>query len=85
MIYGKYEQIALLGNFRFVVLLGCKDTETQEYFSKMIGERRSLVAVDNGPRPQLIIKPADLAHLEDDLYVLADSGAVRLHKNFYFK
>ena len=51
----------------------------------MIGERRSLVAVDNGPRPQLIIKPADLAHLEDDLYVIADSGAVRLHKNFYFK
>ena len=85
MIYGKDEQIAMLGNFRFVVLLGCKDTETQEYFSKMIGERRSLVAVDNGPRPQLIIKPADLAHLEDDLYVLADSGAVRLHKNFYFK
>ena len=85
MIYGKDEQIAMLGNFRFVVLLSCKDTETQEYFSKMIGERRSLVAVDNGPRPQLIIKPADLAHLEDDLYVIADSGAVRLHKNFYFK
>lgn len=85
MIYGKDEQIAMLGNFRFVVLLGCKDAETQEYFSKMIGERRPLVAVDNGPRPQLIIKPADLAHLENDLYVLADSGAVRLHKNFYFK
>lgn len=85
MIYGKDEQTAMLGNFRFIVLLGCKDTETQEYFSKMIGERRSLVAVDNSPRPQLIIKPADLAHLEDDLYVIADSGAVRLHKNFYFK
>ena len=85
MIYGKDEQTAMLGNFRFIVLLGCKDTETQEYFSKMIGEKTSLVAVDSSQRPQLIVKPADLAHLENDLYVLADSGAVRLHKNFYFK
>ena len=34
MIYGKDERKAMLGNFKFTVLLGCKDTETQEYFSK---------------------------------------------------
>lgn len=32
MIYGKDERKAMLGNFKFTVLLGCKDTETQEYF-----------------------------------------------------
>lgn len=85
MIYGKDERIAMLGNFKFTVILGCKDTETQEYFSKMIGEKHSLLAPDPSQKPQPIIKPADLAHLEQDLFVICDDGAIRLRKNFYFK
>lgn len=85
MIYGKDERIAMLSNFKFTVILGCKDTETQEYFSKMIGEKRSLLATDPSQKPQPIIKPADLAHLEQDLFVICDDGAIRLRKNFYFK
>ena len=85
MIYGKDERKAMLGNFKFTVLLGCKDTETQEYFSKMIGEKHSLLAPDPSQKPQPIIKPADLAHLEQDLFVICDDGAIRLRKNFYFK
>ena len=85
MIYGKDERKAMLGNFKFTVLLGCKDTETQEYFSKMIGEKHTLLVADTSQKPQPIIKPADLAHLEHDIMVICDDGAVRLHKNFYFK
>ena len=85
MIYGKDERIAMLGNFKFTVILGCKDTETQEYFSKMIGAKRSLLATDPNQKQQPIIKPADLAHLEQDLFVICDDGAIRLRKNFYFK
>ena len=85
MIYGKDERKAMLGNFKFTVILGCKDTETQEYFSKMIGEKRSLLATHPYQKPQPIIKPADLAHLEQDLFVICDDGAIRLKKNFYFK
>ena len=85
MIYGKDERKAMLGNFKFTVLLGCKDTETQEYFSKMIGEKHTLLATDTSQKPQPIIKPADLAHLEQDLFVICDDGAIRLRKNFYFK
>ena len=85
MIYGKDERKAMLGNFKFAVLLGCKDTETQEYFSKMIGDKRSPLETDSSAKPQPIIKPADLAHLEQDLFVICDDGAVRLRKNFYFK
>lgn len=85
MIYGKDERKAMLGNFKFTVILGCKDTETQEYFSKMIGEKRSLLATGPYQKPQPIIKPADLAHLEQDLFVICDDGAIRLKKNFYFK
>ena len=84
MIYGKDERKAMLGNFKFTVLLGCKDTETQEYFSKMIGEKQPLLADDAGQKQQPIVKPADLAHLGKDLYIICDDGAVRLHKNFYF-
>ena len=76
MIYGKDERKAMLGNFKFTVLLGCKDTETQEYFSKMIGEKRSPLETDSS---------ADLAHLEQDLFVICDDGAIRLRKNFYFQ
>lgn len=85
MIYGKDERKAMLSNFKFTVLLACKDAETQEYFSKMIGEKRSLLATDPNQKPQPIIKPADLAHLEQDLFVICDDGAIRLRKNFYFK
>ena len=45
MIYGKDERKAMLGNFKFTVLLGCKDTETQEYFSKMIGDKPHWVMI----------------------------------------
>ena len=51
MIYGKDERKAMLGNFKFTVILGCKDTETQEYFSKMIGDKRSLLATDPTQKP----------------------------------
>lgn len=85
MIYGKDERKAMLSNFKFTVLLGCKDAETQEYFSKMIGEKRSLLATDPNQKRQPIIKPADLAHLEQDLFVICDDGAIRLRKNFHFK
>lgn len=85
MIYGKDERKAMLGNFNFAVLLGCKDTETQEYFSKMIGEKHVLFANDTSQKQLPIVKPADLAHLGQDLYVICDDGAIRLHKNFYFK
>lgn len=85
MIYGRDERKAMLGNFRFTVLLGCKDTETQEYFSKMIGDKPIPKGEENTQRPQPIVKPAELAHLEQDLYVIADSGVHRLRKNFYFR
>lgn len=85
MIYGKDERKAMLGNFKFTILLGCKDTETQEYFSKMIGDKPSLGDDSDNKNNRPIIKPAELAHLEQDLYVICDDGAVRLRKNFYFK
>lgn len=53
MIYGKDERKAMLGNFKFTVLLGCKDTETQEYFQN---DRRKTLSLGNGFQRQA---PAD--------------------------
>lgn len=85
MIYGKDERKAMMGNFKFVILLGCKGAETQDYFSRMIGERKSFMNSDPDKKNGPIIKPEDLAHLGQDLFVLSDDGAVRLKKNYYFK
>lgn len=88
MIYGKDERKAMLGNFAFKVILGCGDTETQEYFSKLIGDRRPLLQNANQQRsspPVPIVRPAELAQLGDDLIVLSDDGYTRLKKNYYFK
>lgn len=84
MIYGKDERKAMLGNFKFTILLGCKDTETQEYFSKMIGEKPSFNN-SAGERPQPIIKPAELAHLGEKLFILCDDGGFKVKKNYYFR
>lgn len=75
----------MLGNFKLKILLGCGDMETQEYFSKMIGDEKHFFAHGDDEKDRPIIKPADLAHLGQDLYVLSDDGAVRLRKNYYFK
>ena len=85
LVYGKDERTAMLGNFKLKVILGCTDTDTQEYFSKLIGDKTSLFSTDENKKDRPIIKPAELAHLEQDLYVLSDDGAVRLRKNYYFK
>lgn len=85
LVYGKDERIAMLGNFKLKILLGCGDMETQEYFSKMIGDEKYFFARGDDEKDHPIIKPADLAHLGQDLYVLSDDGAVRLRKNYYFK
>ena len=82
MIYGKDERIAMLNNFAYKVILGCGDTETQEYFSKMIGEKPTK---DENSRPVPLVKPAELGNLGDELLVLSEEGCKRLKKNFYFK
>ena len=86
MIYGKDERKAMMGNFAITVVLGCKDTETQEYFSKLAGNKKPLFATEaEKQKATPVIEPADLAQLGDDLIILSDDGYRRLKKNYYFK
>lgn len=47
----------------------------------MIGDKPSF-GDDENKNNRPIIRPAELAHLEQDLYVICDDGAVRLRKTF---
>lgn len=37
LLYGKAERMAMMNNFSFKVILEASDTETQDYFAKLIG------------------------------------------------
>lgn len=95
LIYGKPERMAMMNNYRFKIILGADDTDTQDYFAKLIGQKevqkksRSKSAhsvtrtVSEGK--DWIVEPARLARLHDKLILLHPDGYIELRKNFYFK
>ena len=94
LIYGKPERMAMMNNYRFKVILGADDTDTQDYFAKLIGQKE----VQKKSRSQSArnvthtvsegkdwsVEPARLARLHDRLILLHPDGYVELRKNFYF-
>lgn len=86
LIYGRSERMAMLNNFAFKVVLGASDTETQEYFAKLIGKQDQINILDpERPQKEWIIEPSDFAHLRNELVLLHPDGHIRLKKNYYFK
>lgn len=95
LIYGKDERMAMMNNYNYKVVLGCSDTDTQEYFAKLIGQKDSIkhsisksaknTTQTEAEQKEWIIPPADLARLGDDLILLSPDGYKRLKKNFYYK
>ena len=95
LIYGRDERMAMMNNFRFKVVLGADDTDTQEYFAKLIGyEDTKKHSVSSNARQttetetdskEWAVEPSELARLRDDLILLHPDGYTRLKKNFYYK
>ena len=94
LIYGRAERMAMMNNFQFKVILGASDTDTQEYFAKLIGNKiiqnhsisRNAKSVTRTytDTKEYAIEPAELAHLKNELLLLYPDGYIRLSKNFYF-
>lgn len=95
LMYGRDERMAMMNNFRFKVVLGADDTDTQEYFSKLIGYRntkkysissnsRQVTETETDSR-EWAVEPSELARLRDDLILLHPDGYDKLKKNFYYK
>lgn len=95
LIYSQKEREAMLNNFNYKVVLGASDTETQEYFAKLIGytyvPRKSIsrtgesVTRTESDTKDFAVDPASLAHLKDELILLHPNGYTKLKKNFYHK
>lgn len=95
LIYGRDERMAMMNNYPYKVILGCDDVDTQEYFSKLIGEKESKrfstsknmrqTTHTESEQKEKIIEPAELARLMDNLILLSPDGYRKLKKNFYYK
>ena len=95
LIYGAAERRVLMDNFKYKAVLGCNDPDTQEYFSKLIGEqvaqklsisrKGSERTYNESPQTVRICPPAELAQLGEHLYMIYPEGAKKLKKNYFFK
>lgn len=95
LIYGPAERRAMMNNFRFKVVLGADDSDTQEYISKLLGKKeitkKSYTTGGKGSSKttsqasEWAVEPAELAHLGNSLILLHPNGFATLRKNFYFK
>ncbi|MBS4795576.1 MAG: type IV secretory system conjugative DNA transfer family protein [Clostridiales bacterium] len=95
MIYGRDERMSMMNNFRFCVILGITDNDTQEYFSKLIGHKEvtkysksksaNNVTTSESQSRERIIEAEALAHLGNKVVLLHPDGYILLKKNFYYK
>ena len=97
LIYGRDERIAMVNNFPYKVVLGLNELSEQRYFSDLIGEHaviktttqksefNSVKGSSETKIEEPILKPAELAHLGNDLILIHPNGYERLKKNYYFK
>ena len=95
MIYGRDERMSMMNNFRFCVILGITDNDTQEYFSKLIGHKEvtkysksksaTNVTTSESQSRERIIEAEALAHLGNKVVLLHPDGYILLKKNFYYK
>lgn len=101
MIYGKVTRQVIMDNCSYKAILNATDTETQEYFSKLVGtyDKQKISSSYNADMTGLgkgtgtsttteekkIIKPEEFAYLENQLIFLSPTGYKRLMKSPYYK
>ena len=95
LIYGRDERMAMMNNYKFKVVLGADDTDTQEYFSKLIGYKKTkkqsisqnakATTRTESEDKEWAIEPAELARLHPNLVLLHPDGYLKLKKNYYYK
>lgn len=95
LIYGHAERSAMMNNYSYKAVLGANDTETQEYFAKLIGYKNITknstskngkhITYTTSETKDFAIEPSALAHLKNELILLHPDGFTKLKKHFYYK
>ena len=95
LYYGRDERMSMLTNFRYLVVLGAGDSDTQEYLARLVGKHQTQtysisqnnksITRTRSDAKDYIIDPADFGRLGKHLILIHDRGYLRLRKNFYFK
>lgn len=96
LIYGRDERMSMLNNFLFKVVLSATDTETQRYFSELIGykeQKKTSINKSEGLttgtterfEKELAISPEEFGRLDKKLVLIHPAGFLKLKKNFYYK
>ena len=85
----------MMCNFKFKVVLDACDTDTQEYFTKLIGQEIVLrhstsrasgkITATRSESKDWIIDPTQFSKLGDSLILIHPDGYMLLKKNYYFK
>lgn len=92
LVYSQEERKAMMNNFKFKLVLGADDTDTQEYFAKLIGYKDTTKHSTSSNANQTThteteakewcVEPAELARLNNQLVLLHPDGYMLLKKNF---
>lgn len=94
--YGKDKADTLCGNFTHKICLGLNDTDSQEYFAKLVGRETKAKSgyshssygesFADQEREDYILEPASLAYIKNknELIYLCDKGYCILNRNPYF-
>lgn len=90
-IYGRETRCSMVGNCKYIFILGINDPDTQEHFAKQIGKSEkhgfwiSKSSEEKHEHQDYIVPPAEMGKLKDKLIVIGPDGYRYLRKNFYFK
>lgn len=95
LVYGKAERTAMMCNLKFKVILDASDTDTQEYYSKLIGQEIVLrhstshgsgkTTKTNSESKDWIIDPVKFSQLGESLILIHPTGYMILKKNYWFE
>ena len=95
-VYGESTRKVMMNNFRYTVVLGANDTDTQEYLARMVGQhmvQRRSVTTDNthhrsetfSDSKEFIVDPEEFRQLGDYLLLIHPGGLLKLLKNYHHK
>lgn len=80
---GAIERKSQLNNYRYKIIMGSTEPDSQEYLSQLLGNAHSNpFRAPVSETPQRLVRPDQLANMGDCLYLTTPGGTLKLLKNY---